>query len=162
MRTLSRVVLIAGLAATPFAGPPVHADVAKPGAQRSASTHAALGSVTQIDRAAATVTIAHEPVASLGWPAMTMAFKVADAKLLERFIVGRQVVFEFIDRGGSYEISNAIPLEARGAALAGRSSGGHDGHQQGMGGHDMQGMHDMCMGMMAGDGSQRRWWQFWK
>jgi Cu/Ag efflux protein CusF len=110
--------------------------------------HSAVGTVQDVDRNARSVTIAHQPVASLGWPAMTMTLKVAEAALLDRSVKGQQVAFEFAERDGSYEISNATPLETPGTAADGR--GGLPDHRHGMGGHDMRAMHDMCMGMMAG------------
>jgi len=110
--------------------------------------HSAVGTVQDVDRNARSVTIAHQPVASLGWPAMTMTFKVPEGTLLDRFVPGQQVAFEFAERDGSYEISNTIPLETPGTAADGR--GGMPDHRPGMGGRDMKAMHDMCMGMMAG------------
>jgi Cu/Ag efflux protein CusF len=118
----------------------------------SAPTHPAVGTVQDVDRNGRSVTIAHQPVAALGWPAMTMTFRVPDAALLDRFVPGRQVAFEFAERNGSYEVSNAIAFEAPGTAADGR--GGMADDHQGMGGRDMKAMHDMCMGMMAG-GSRR-------
>ena len=40
--------------------------------------HSATGTITAVDAAAGTVTIAHEAVPSAGWSAMTMTFKLAD------------------------------------------------------------------------------------
>jgi Cu/Ag efflux protein CusF len=114
----------------------------------SAPGYSAVGTVQDIDRNARSVTIAHQPVPSLGWPAMTMTFKVTEAMPLDRFVKGQQVAFEFAEHDGSYEVSNAIPLETPGTATDGR--GGMPDHRHGMGGHDMKAMHAMCMGMMAG------------
>lgn len=41
------------------------------------------------------ITIAHGPIAEVGWPAMTMAFPVADTKLLAGIKVGTKVGFTF-------------------------------------------------------------------
>ena len=49
-----------------------------------AQKHVAKGTVKSIDAKAGTVTLDHEPVKSLKWPAMSMAFKVQDKALLEK------------------------------------------------------------------------------
>jgi Cu(I)/Ag(I) efflux system protein CusF len=40
------------------------------------------------------VTIAHDPIKALNWPAMTMPFKVADKALLAKVKVGAKVRFD--------------------------------------------------------------------
>jgi Cu(I)/Ag(I) efflux system protein CusF len=42
------------------------------------------------------VTIAHQSIKALGWPAMTMAFKVASPALLDKVAVGRKVQFTLV------------------------------------------------------------------
>lgn len=59
------------------------------------AVHTARGKVTRVDAAAGAVTLAHGPVESLGWPAMTMGFKVKDQTLFDRLAVGNDVEFEF-------------------------------------------------------------------
>jgi Cu/Ag efflux protein CusF len=64
--------------------------------------HTTTGSVTAVDPVARRLTIAHEPVPSLQWPAMTMQFQVADAGLLEGIAEGDEVRFSFVqDPSGS-------------------------------------------------------------
>lgn len=128
------------------------------GASPAGTSHFALGVVQQADRAAGTATLAHEPVATLNWPAMTMQFTVAEPTLFERLPAGRQVAFEFVGEDGGYRIVNAIPL-AQATAPAG--GGGQEGMQGGMMG-DMSAMREMCMGMMGQMGGGKRWWQFWR
>lgn len=67
--------------------------------------HTAIGTVKNIDNAKGVVTFAHEPVASMGWPAMTMGFRVKDAKLLDKLVVGRQVGFDFVKEGSAYVVT---------------------------------------------------------
>jgi Cu/Ag efflux protein CusF len=57
--------------------------------------HSAMGTITAVDAAAGTVTIAHEAVASAGWPAMTMTFKLADPKRAADLHTGDHVKFTF-------------------------------------------------------------------
>ena len=115
----------------------------------------ALGIVQQADRAAGAVTLAHEPVATLKWPAMTMQFKVGDPALFERLPAGARVAFEFIAEVGGYRILNAIPLAQAGSAPP-AGGNGHQGMHSGMMG-DMSAMREMCMGMMGqmGGGMKR-------
>lgn len=62
-------------------------------------THSAIGTVKKIDVLKGTVTLAHGPIASLGWPAMTMTFSVKDKQLFNKIKVGRQLAFEFQQQG---------------------------------------------------------------
>jgi Cu(I)/Ag(I) efflux system periplasmic protein CusF len=68
-------------------------------------SHKASGTVTKIDAAGGKVTIAHGPVQSLKWPAMTMSFGVGDKALLEGVQPGKKVEFEFAQQGSSYVIT---------------------------------------------------------
>lgn len=65
-----------------------------PVAQSAASTESrGIGVVQSIDAATGKVTIAHEPIESLGWPAMTMGFAVARPELLADVKAGQRVEF---------------------------------------------------------------------
>ena len=44
------------------------------------------------------ITLSHEPVAAIGWPAMTMTFKLAAPDLAKAAKVGDQVAFAFEQR----------------------------------------------------------------
>ena len=123
-------------------------------APSAGASHAAIGVVQQIDRVANTVTLAHEPVAILNWPAMTMQFSVGEPALFERLPAGRQVAFEFVGEGGGYRIVNAIPLERAGGAPAAGSQ--HEGMHGGMMGGGMSDMHKMCEDMMGGMHDRKR------
>ena len=68
--------------------------------------HKATGTVTRVDASKHSVTIAHEPVPSMKWPSMRMAFKVDDKGLLERLAKDRKVEFEFVQRGRDYVITS--------------------------------------------------------
>ena len=71
-----------------------------------AMTHHAVGTVKKIDRNAGLVTVAHEPVKSLNWPAMTMGFQVQDKRLLDRLAVGKKVDFEFVQDTRGYVVTS--------------------------------------------------------
>jgi Cu(I)/Ag(I) efflux system protein CusF len=63
------------------------------------------GVITEIDAKAGTVTIKHQPIAALGWPAMTMGFKAAPASLLNGFKVGQKIGFDAKQGSGLPEVT---------------------------------------------------------
>jgi Cu(I)/Ag(I) efflux system periplasmic protein CusF len=71
----------------------------------SGQVHKGTGKVTKVDPAGGSVTIAHEPVSTMNWPAMTMTFKAKDKKLLEKVKQGEKVEFEFIQQGKDYIVT---------------------------------------------------------
>lgn len=75
---------------------------AKAGADTQAAAsgpgHRGEGTVEEIDAQSGTVSVAHGPIASLKWPAMTMEFKAANPALLQGLKPGTKVVFEFVER----------------------------------------------------------------
>ncbi len=52
------------------------------------------GKVVDIDVKSNHVTLNHDPIAELGWPSMTMGFKVKDSKQLSKFKPGDEVEFD--------------------------------------------------------------------
>ncbi len=65
----------------------------------------AVGVVDDINTAKGIVTISHEPIKSLGWPAMTMDFVVQDKKMLSKIAKGKKIQFTFIEHRGNYLIT---------------------------------------------------------
>src|SRR6266508_3970936 len=69
------------------------------GAQKSqAKSHHAIGVVKSVDADKGTVSIDHEAVGSMNWPAMTMRFKAKDKKMLQSVKSGAKVEFDFEQR----------------------------------------------------------------
>ena len=76
------------------------------GAAVAQSPHPATGVVKKVDATKGTVTLAHEPIQSLKWPAMTMDFHVRDRASLATLKPGQKIEFELIEeKKGSYVIS---------------------------------------------------------
>jgi len=73
-------------------------------AAKQSPAHRASGVVKKTDAAKSAVTLAHDPVRELNWPAMTMAFKVKDKSVLDRLAVGKKVEFTFVQDGRDYVI----------------------------------------------------------
>ena len=110
--------------------------------------HKGAGVVKRVDADARTVTLAHKPIASLDWPAMTMPFSVPDSDLLWTLQPGASVAFEFVQEGKRYVLTGVRrSASAEATSLASAQNGGQGMHMQGMG--DMQAMREMCMGMMG-------------
>jgi Cu(I)/Ag(I) efflux system protein CusF len=63
-----------------------------------------VGVVDSVDQAKKTVTISHEPIASLNWSAMTMDFAVEDKTLFNKLLVGKKINFQFIKQGSRYVV----------------------------------------------------------
>jgi Cu(I)/Ag(I) efflux system membrane fusion protein len=78
------------------------------------SEHVALGTIKSVDTATGKVMIAHGPVASLDWPAMTMGFAVKDKALLERLKPGQQIEFRFAEGDPDYQLTAATPRNSGG------------------------------------------------
>src|SRR5487761_2719159 len=83
-------------------------------AEPATATHRGVGTVKAVDPANASVTLAHEPIASLKWPAMTMDFKVKDVALLRTLKPGQRVVFDLAgEAGGEYTIVRIEPAASK-------------------------------------------------
>jgi Cu(I)/Ag(I) efflux system periplasmic protein CusF len=67
------------------------------------TVHKATGIVTKVDKDK--VTIKHEPVPSMSWPSMTMAFTVKDKALMDKLGKDRKVDFEFVQQGRDYVVT---------------------------------------------------------
>ena len=75
-------------------------------AGKARTIHVATGVVKKVDSKQNTATIAHEPVKSLGWPAMTMTFKVKDKALLDKLSVEKKADVQFVQQGKDYVVTS--------------------------------------------------------
>ena len=66
------------------------------------------GVVKELDAKKGTVTLSHDPVPTLKWPAMTMAFKISP-ELAKGIEVGQKVDFEFQTQGMAATITKIAP-----------------------------------------------------
>ena len=73
---------------------------------QTAPAHVATGIVKSVDPAKGAVMLAHDPVKSLKWPAMTMPFTVKDKALLDKLQPNKKVQFEFVQQGRNYIITS--------------------------------------------------------
>ncbi len=63
------------------------------------------GTVTAIDPASSKITLAHEPIPAVKWPAMTMGF-TAKPELLAGIAVGDKVDFDLTVTGNAGEVTS--------------------------------------------------------
>ncbi|WP_426014984.1 copper-binding protein [Caulobacter sp. DWR2-3-1b2] len=106
-----KIFLAAGALALALTGPALaQADMKmgemagmKHDAPVAAKTADGQGVIKGIDAAGGTVTLQHQPIPALKWPAMTMKFKAAPA-LLKPFKVGQAVTFKLKPMGASAEV----------------------------------------------------------
>jgi Cu(I)/Ag(I) efflux system periplasmic protein CusF len=76
------------------------------GKKAQAKVHKGAGVVKQVDAENGTVSIAHGPIQTLGWPAMTMGFKARDKNLLKGIKPEQKVTFAFRQDKGDYVITS--------------------------------------------------------
>lgn len=90
-----------------------------------AKTYEAMGSIDALDAAGKTVSMHHEPIPALQWPAMTMDFGLSRMDLLQGLLPGQPVRFSFEDRGNGEFVITRIE-KATGVADS-KAAAGHAG-----------------------------------
>lgn len=73
--------------------------------KKSAQEHAAKGKVVAV-KPSSSITVAHEPVPSIKWPAMTMEFGLASPDIVKDVKPGDTVSFRFVQRGKQYVVTH--------------------------------------------------------
>lgn len=76
------------------------------GQARQSEVHKGTGVVTNVDRSAGKVTLKHDPIKSLNWPTMSMAFAVKDKAMLGSLSKNKKVEFEFVQQGDQFVITS--------------------------------------------------------
>lgn len=86
--------------------------------QEAAKTigHRAQGVLERID-ADGTVSIAHEPIRTLGWPGMTMEFTLANSALVKDIPVGSAITFEIVERGTGVWVITSLQAVPQASAV---------------------------------------------
>lgn len=80
------------------------------GKQQPGQANTGIGRVNSVDMQQGKINMTHGPIKSLGWPGMTMDFKVRDKSLLEGLKPGEKVVFDVVKQGpGEYYIVRIVP-----------------------------------------------------
>jgi len=76
-----------------------------------AATGTSEGEVRDIDRGAKTITIKHQAIKGLDMPAMTMAFQVKDAKVLDQVKAGDRISFRVEQVGNAMIVTEIRPAK---------------------------------------------------
>ena len=87
---------LSGVRARPVSGSPAMASALpapQPQPPKTPALYESVGRVEQISPAS--VTLSHQPVPAIGWPAMTMTFRLANPALAQGLKVGDRVAFGF-------------------------------------------------------------------
>ena len=80
----------------------------EPKSSAAAKNYEAMGSVDAVDAANNTISMNHDPIPALKWPAMTMDFGLAEPRLAKGLLPGQAVHFKFEDRGNGEFVITAI------------------------------------------------------
>jgi len=78
----------------------------KMGEGKAGETHKGKGTVKSVNAGKRTVSLAHDPIKSMNWPAMTMTFKAKDKAMLKKVKAGAKVEFSFEQHGKDYVITD--------------------------------------------------------
>lgn len=82
---------------------------AAPTREAVVKTGAGTGVVKAFDRKAGNLTIQHGPIPAIGWPAMTMTFKVAHPAILKGLKLGQTIGFDAKVQGMKAEVTSVRP-----------------------------------------------------
>ena len=103
---MKQLIAVLALAALSMGSVPLAGAQMKHGQAEKAQVHKGNGVVTNVDRAAGKLTLKHDPIKSLNWPAMTMAFAVKDKAMLDKVAKDKKVEFEFMQQGQQFVITS--------------------------------------------------------
>ncbi|HJW56440.1 MAG TPA: copper-binding protein [Burkholderiaceae bacterium] len=112
MKKISGIVLVAAIVfSAPLCASAADEHHAHHGADTAVATRMADGEIRKVDREAGKITIKHGPIANLDMPAMTMAFRVKDAVLLDQLKSGDKVRFVANRINGAYVVMRIEPVK---------------------------------------------------
>jgi len=85
------------------------------GAKTAVKSYQATGSIDSLDLASNSVSVTHQPIPALQWPAMTMDFGLASPAVAKGIAPGTPMRFEFEDRGDGEFVITRIEKAAKSA-----------------------------------------------
>lgn len=78
----------------------------------AAQANTGVGTVNRVDVQNGKINLTHGPIKSLGWPGMTMDFRVGDRALLDGIRPGEKVEFDVVKQGpGQFYIGRISPMQ---------------------------------------------------
>ena len=99
------VLAVASAAAAQPAAKPADDMKGKAMPASATKTGKGVGVITEIDAKASTLTNKHQPIAALGWPAMTMSFHAKSPDLLKGLKIGEKIAFDANQGAGLPEVT---------------------------------------------------------
>jgi Cu(I)/Ag(I) efflux system protein CusF len=110
MKTMFALLALAGLGAVTVVSAQQAMDPHMAGMEHAAQPADAqgVGVIKAIDTAKGKITLQHEAIPALGWPAMTMAFKAASPDLLTAAKVGDRVRFGLKPNGMGGTVTSIV------------------------------------------------------
>jgi Cu/Ag efflux protein CusF len=110
------------------AAPTQAAEKAGAGQATAGQAHKGQGTIKAVDEKTGKINMAHGPIPSLNWPAMTMDLQVKDKAMLKGLAPGQNVEFDVVQEGpGQFVISRIAPAKGP-AQSAPANSDPHKGH----------------------------------
>lgn len=80
--------------------------------QMNGKVHHGIGAVQKVDAPNGRITIAHGPINSIQWPAMTMTFAVQNKKLLDQVVAGEKIEFDLVQVSqDQYAVTRITPVK---------------------------------------------------
>lgn len=113
MKAISLAAIVAAIILAPAsaAAAPAQADPLRLAQTQASKVHKGSGVVKSVNAHAGVVNLDHGPIASLGWGAMAMDFKVKDHNLLKDLKPGQKVEFDLVSEGpGRFFITRIVPV----------------------------------------------------
>ena len=86
-------------------------EIAMQSVHASAESHEGVATVQMIDLDKGIARLAHAPIASLNWPAMTMNFRIGEHVRLQGIKANDKVIFIFMQTSGEYVITAIRPAQ---------------------------------------------------
>jgi Cu/Ag efflux protein CusF len=112
MGILRWLVCILAFLPLQVAAAPIDADASdRPIQLAQAASGTSEGEIRDIDRGAKTITIKHQAIKGLDMPAMTMAFQVKDAKVLDQVKAGDRISFRVEQVGNAMIVTEIRPAK---------------------------------------------------
>ncbi len=105
MKKFAYAVLVSVVLAVPAAFADKGHGHDKHGAKAESKTGLTAGVVRKVDKDAGKLSIAHEPIESLGMPKMTMVFRVKEPAMLDAVKEGDKINFAADKIGGAFTVT---------------------------------------------------------
>lgn len=77
--------------------------------QEKQKAHQGTGTVKSVDAAKGTITIDHQAINSINWPAMLMTFKASNKAMLKDVQPGEKIDFTLVQSGKDYTVTQIKP-----------------------------------------------------